>query len=50
MVVRRKRNLKPMDCYYRSKIKFFLPMIDTIGQISKIFNGWIDTFSVKHGR
>ncbi len=48
MVVKRKENLKPMDRYNRSKIKFCSPMIDPIGKTSKIFNGWIDTFSVKH--
>jgi hypothetical protein len=37
-----------MDQYNQSKIKFFSPMIDTIGQTSNIFNRWIDTFSVKH--
>jgi hypothetical protein len=37
MVGRRKKNLKPMDPYYWSKIKCFSPMIDTIGQTSKIF-------------
>jgi hypothetical protein len=39
-----------MDQYSRSKIKKILPMIDTIGQNSKIFNRWIDTLSVKHDR
>jgi hypothetical protein len=28
----------------------FLPMIDTIGQTSNIFNYWIHTISVKHDR
>ncbi len=48
MVIRRKKNLKPMDRYNRSKLKIFSPMIDNISQTSDIFNRWIDTFSVKH--
>jgi hypothetical protein len=50
MVVRRKKNHKLMDRNNWSKIKSFSPMIDTIVQTSKIFNRWIDTFSVKHER
>jgi hypothetical protein len=50
MVVTRKKNHKPMDRYNRTKIKNFSPMINTIGQTSKIFNRWIDTFGVQHDR
>jgi hypothetical protein len=50
MVVRRKKNLKPMDRYNQSKKIFFSPMIDTIGQNSTIFNRRSDTFGVKHDR
>jgi hypothetical protein len=32
-----------MERYYWLKNQIFLPMIDTIGQKSNIFNLWIDT-------
>jgi hypothetical protein len=36
-----------MDRYNRTKIKFLSLMIDAIGWTSKIFNQWIDTFTLK---
>jgi hypothetical protein len=49
MVVIRKKNPKStVDTIGQNQI--FSPMINTIGQSSKIFNRWIDTFSVKHDR
>jgi hypothetical protein len=42
-----KKNLKPLDRYYWLEIEFILPMIDTFGKKSNIFNLWVDTLSIK---
>jgi hypothetical protein len=48
VVIRKKILSRLIDKIGQNQI--FSPMIDTIGQTSKSFNRWIDTFSVKHDR
>jgi hypothetical protein len=47
MVIKRKKILSRWIDTIGQKL-IVLPMIDTIGQTSKIFNRWIKTISIKH--